>query len=513
MKSILFLLGFIVMLGCSSAGANNQSSKEAEQSAPQTEETPKVVVDAEISDFVNETSVPNEAEVPNINVIVEGLGAGTVTLVGTYTDQRFKQATTSADASGTIQFTHTEPYKSGLYFIVFEDNSYIQVLIDKDQTFTMKTTKANLVKDMQIEGSLENQLLYENLKFQEAQNPFINRVRGLLKNVDQNSEQYKTLREEQTKLNAERKAHVELIFEKYPNSFFTAFKRAGQNPELKTPLGPDGKLDKVAQITQFRKDFWDGVDFNDDRLLSTPVISNKLERYATELTPQHPDSIKAALDHLMARLNPAKKDDPYYSYFVNWIGLKFEPGKSTLMDAEAVYVHVVQKYYTYDRSFWADSAQVYALQLRAHEMAASLIGKKGPDVRANNQFGQPKSIYEIDAPYIVVYLYNPQCEHCAVETPKLVQMEQQWRSKGFAVYAIAIDTDVQEWKAYLTKNGMDGFTNVYDPTNKAIYATYYVNVTPEIYVLNPDRILIGKNLKVNQIETVINRDKAQRGNG
>ena len=92
-------------------------------------------------------------------------------------------------------------------------------------------------------------------------------------------------------------------------------------------------------------------------------------------------------------------------------------------------------------------------------------------------------------------------------------MEKAWRSKGLAVFAIAIDTNEEEWKGYLRKNGMDGFTNVYDPTNKAIYATYYVNVTPEVYVLNPDRILIGKNLKVKQIETVIDRDKKNRTEG
>jgi hypothetical protein len=63
----------------------------------------------------------------------------------------------------------------------------------------------------------------------------------------------------------------------------------------------------------------------------------------------------------------------------------------------------------------------------------------------------------------------------------------------------------------MKKYGMEGFTNVNDPTNKAIYATYFVDNTPELYVLNPDRKIIGKNLKVFQIDTVIERDKEERG--
>ena len=139
-------------------------------------------------------------------------------------------------------------------------------------------------------------------------------------------------------------------------------------------------------------------------------------------------------------------------------------------------------------------------------MAASIVGKKGPNVTAKNPQGELKSLYDLKAPYLIVYMYNPDCEHCQEQTPKLVEFYKEWKNKGVDVYAIVLDTDQEKWSQYIAKTGMT-FTNVFDPTNKAIYATYYVDQTPELYVLNPDRIIIGKNLKVNQIETIINRDK------
>ena len=95
------------------------------------------------------------------------------------------------------------------------------------------------------------------------------------------------------------------------------------------------------------------------------------------------------------------------------------------------------------------------------------------------------------------------------QTPKLVNFYREWKNKGVDVYGIALDTDQKEWTDYIKKTGMS-WTNVFDPSNRSIYGKYYVDVTPEIYVIGPDRKIIAKNIKVNQIEEVIRRDKEQR---
>ncbi|MEM8910112.1 MAG: TlpA disulfide reductase family protein, partial [Bacteroidota bacterium] len=120
--------------------------------------------------------------------------------------------------------------------------------------------------------------------------------------------------------------------------------------------------------------------------------------------------------------------------------------------------------------------------------------------------GKTQSIEAIQSDYVVVYLYNPTCEHCMEQTPKLVKLYNQQSQKKFEVFAIAVDTNEAEWKNYVQKSKMN-WINVFDPSNVAIYAKYYVDVTPEIYILNPDRTIIAKNLKVDQIEEVIRRDQ------
>lgn len=426
-------------------------------------------------------------EKPDINITVNGINSGEVRLLGIFADQQFLADKATVNAQGQFRFAREESYDPGAYWVVLPNDQHFQMLISEDQTFNITTDINNIYGAMQVEGSIDNQLLQQTQVYEEG---YQARYRALNGASPQ-------------QLIEERNGHLNGIFEQHPNSFFTSFKRAGQNPSL--------RLDKPEdeQVYWYCVDYWSVVDFTDDRLIRTPVIKNKLQRYFKELTNQNPDSIKANTDMLLS-LVPAGTE--YYKYFANWITIQYEPAKTTLMDAEAVWVHMIQNYFTYDKAFWSDSANTYALQLRAAEMANSLVGQAGPNVQVPDESGQIRALYDLTAPYLVVYMYNPDCEHCQEQTPKLVSLHQQWKSQTSQevdVYAIAIDTEADKWKNYIAQTGMT-WTNVFDPTNKSIYKTYFVNVTPEVYLLGPDRKIIAKNLDVSQIEDAIRLDKAKR---
>ena len=449
-----------------------------------------------------------ELESPDIEVTLQGASPGSMAyLIGFFADQRFRADSARAEAGGNFRFRREEPYEPGLYYMVVRGVGTVQAIIDADQTFRMQSQAADVVGQMKVEGSLENELLYQNLKFEAQFSPRYRQVAAQLKGLDPGDPQYPSLQRKQEQLVAAREVHLKNLFEEHPNSFFTTFKKAGQNPEPREVRTPDGRLDTEAQVALFRRDFWKDVDFDDERLLRTPVIHNKLKRYITELTPQRPDSIfqsaKLLIDQVL--------DKPeYFKFFANWVVLHYDPQETNLMDPEAVYVRMIQEYFTKERAFWSDPAEIQALQMRAGEMAASLVGNQAPDVVSQNPKGQTRSIYEIDAPYIVVFMYNPECDHCIEQTPKLVRFYDEWKDKGVEVFAIAIDTEPDKWRAFIRQNQMD-WINVFDPTNRSIYKKYFVDNTPEIYVINPDRTIIAKNLKVFQIEEVIRRDQAKRG--
>lgn len=447
------------------------------------------------------------SENPEISIQVDGMQQGIAYLIATYTDQRYRLDSTMVDASGKMLFKRDQPYPSGLVFVMLPDKSAFQMIVDQDQTFSMKTVKGNLNAAMETEGSLDNELLYKSIKFEDEQRMKFDAVAGRMRASAPNSAEYTAAKAEQDQLIAQRKAFLQQISDEHPDALFTKFKIAGQNPDVPDVRKPNGTIDTVRQVYLYRTKFWEGVDFSDERLLGTPVIANKLKRYISELTPQNADSILSATKFLVDQV----LDSPeYFKYFTNYIALTYEPGKTAVMDPNAIFVYIAQNYFTKERAFWTDSVQVEAIQKRAFEQQNSLVGKKGPNLKVPGPDGKIRELYAIKDPYIIVFMYNPECDHCIEETPQLVRFYQEWKPKGVEVYAIAIETDETKWKNFIAKNNMN-WINVFDKTNKTIYATYYVDNTPELYVLNPDRTIIAKNLKPHQVAEVIQRDMKKRG--
>lgn len=446
-----------------------------------------------------------QLESPNIRITLTGVPLEGTLLIGQFGEQQYKAGEGAIDGNSVI-FQQDEPFKSGHYYAYFTDGSALQMLVDEDQTFSLFGSKGGPISEIRVEGSIDNQVFYEMLSFEASLSDDFRTVTQKLGQLQEGTPEYAATEAERAVLVDSREAFQEERFNKYPDALFTAFKRAGRNPRLREIRLADGSLDGEAQVDGFREDFWNGVNFADIRLLNTPVIFNKLKRYITELTPQNASAIIKSADMLLEKALPHPE---YYKLMANWITLQYEPGKTTVMDGAAIHVHMIQNYFTKERAFWSDSMTVYGLQQRADQMAYSLVGQQGPDLSVPGIDGTPKRLYDLKKPYIAVFMFNPDCEHCIEETPKLVQAYEGLKN-DLDIYAIALDTEADKWKAFVQQYGLGEFTNVYDPTNRSIFKTYYVDNTPELYLLGPDRKIVSKNLKVGQLAQAIELAKSKR---
>ena len=439
-----------------------------------------------------------------IEVQIEGIPAGKTRMIGVYGDRNYIADSAVVDATGRFEIRRKNLLPTGFYtFLLPGNNKNFSILIDKDQRFKISAKAADIGGTMQVDGSLNTDLFYKNYLFQAKRDPELNQVAEQMRGKPESSPEFQKAKERQTQILNERKAHLEEIYTKYPDAFFTKFKKAGQNPDLTYPRKPNGDLDTLAQLMHYRGHFWDNVDFTDERLLRTPVVSNKLRRYIKEMTPQNRDSIIPVADALIRRVLPYK---PYFQFFSNWIAMQYENTKTTVMDGEAVYVHIIKNFFTPELAFWDKPESLEKLQKHVWEMEASLMWKKGPDVRAKDVMtGQEKSLYEITSPLVVVFMFSPDCEHCQKDAPKIQTIARNWKNRGIEFFGIGVNTTEEELKPFIQKHGFQ-FPVVYDPTNRAIYAKYFVDITPELYILNKDRIIVAKNLKAEQLEEVFQRE-------
>ncbi|MEP7322463.1 MAG: thioredoxin-like domain-containing protein [Saprospiraceae bacterium] len=439
----------------------------------------------------------------DIQIKVKGLNNGTSKLGGTFADQHYFVDSFKAE-SGMIHIQRDSLFRSGLYFLILPDDTNIQLLLDADQVFSMETETGNLIEALKVTGSVDNDLLYQSIKLVEKQEKEQLKLQQAIQgkpDTDPAVIAYKKTVEDFRKA---RKNQIDGFKKTNPEAFITKFKLAGLNPEVKDIRKANGDPDLEAQTVAFRNEYWDMIDFKDPRFMYTPLMANKVKAYFTDLISQHQDTIVKYIDALMPK---ALENPDFFKYLSNWLLFKYEPGKTTLMDGEAVFSHVILKYFTKETTPWMTPGSLADLQRRAKEMSGSLLNHKALDVIAKDTNGETKSIYGIKSPYIVVYLYHTDCEHCQKETPILSQMYPQLKSRGVEFFTIAVNTTDAEWKKFVTKYGMGQWTNVFDPTNVSIYGRFYVDNTPEIYVLNKDRMIIGKNLKPEQVNTILDLEE------
>ncbi len=440
---------------------------------------------------------------------IGGYTEGVAQLVGVYADANYLADSAKIAADGTIQFSKAEGYQEGLFYLLLPGEASFQFMIANGENFSVKAEKGNFINTLQAEQSLENKLFFENQRFQANLEQRFNSLTADMKKYPQGSAEFENLKITQQNLLKEREMTLLTLKEKYPNTLFTKFKLAGQNPKYRLAYRSNGALDSVQTMSNYREDWWNGFDFSEGRLVRTPVFFNKLKRYISELTVQNPDSIVKSAITIIDKTGGNKE---LFKVAANWITYNHKPSVGKLMDCDAIYSQLVLKYFTNANSekLTVPSEDITSMRNTATAMLPSFIGKTGQDVSANNKNNELKSIYGLKSVITVVYIYNPDCEHCQEETPKLRAIYDQWKSRGVEVYSIAANAkDREEWQGFAQKYGIN-WTDVWDPQLSSRYhEKYYVDITPEMYVLDKNHKIVAKNLKAHQLPEVFEKELAK----
>jgi peroxiredoxin len=443
-----------------------------------------------------------------INFQITGYTEGSaVKLVGNYAEQTFLADTARFATNGKITFKNADGFAEGMYYLLLPDDRNCSFfIVNGEDNFTIRSTKNNLTLGMTADGSLENQLYFDNGRYQAALETKFNALNQQTRTAP--ATEQATLKAQLQGLLDERDAKILTLREQYPNALFPKFKQAGQNPKVRFTFRTDGTLDSAATLINFRKDWWNSCDFTDGRLVRTPVIFNKLKKYIDEYTAQQPDSIIASADYLLAKtLNNKELHKP----IVSWLLGKYKPMQTKLMDGEAVYSYLVLKYMTPDVFTDIDDKDMKSTQERALEMRSSLVGMIGQNVWGKDKNNIKRSLYDLNTPIKIVYIYYTDCEHCQQETPKLREVYNKWNKRGVEIFSIGANVKERaDWLNFETKYGIN-WTNVMDPLLESKFnEKYFVDNTPEMYVLDKNFRIIAKNLKPEQLPELLERELSKQ---
>ncbi|HIK63100.1 MAG TPA: DUF5106 domain-containing protein, partial [Flavobacteriales bacterium] len=282
-----------------------------------------------------------------------------------------------------------------------------------------------------------------------------------------------------------------------------------------TPLDSTGKPKENFQFYYYKRHFWDNMDFSDQRMLRTPIFFNKMDQYLEKLSPKHPDSIIVSADIMVEK---ARANKEVFQYVVSYITSTYE--RSKIMGMDAVFVHMVEKYYITGECDWVKEKQLKKIIERANRISPNMIGKKPLNLVFKDPMEKYHSLYHLQAKYTLLFFYDPDCGHCKKETPKVKAVCDSLVDAGIDIKVFAVNTEfeIDKWKEFIKKFNIGNWINVgdiqFDKEGNPVATSnwreqYDIHSTPVIYLLNKDKEIIAKRINDKQIVKIIEREEEE----
>ncbi len=495
---LFFICGLLMQTGC----ANGQSGKKTQQSStPQTihrEEPQPAGYDIRVS-------VP---KMPNKPLILANYLEGRVYAVDT----------AHLDASGNGAFRNPDKKLArGMYLLLFSPSNYFDIIIGNDQHFSLRTDTAQVMENLRIEGSPENQAFLEFQKFMVKQNRKTREIsQALEKEADKtNPDVRKKYTDQFEQADKEVRAYIADLCRQYPGSATATFANFTLSPDIPdfSKEVPEGTKDRDLEIRKRgyfynKAHYWDYTNFRDSMLIRTPIFKNKLDDYFKNMILMHPDTVYKESVNLIERARGCKAMFRYLvSYCFNY------SLESKIMGMDAAFVYLSKRYYLSGQADWIDKENLEKIEREVILTQYNLIGMKAQELKLPTMEGDWVSLYETDAPFTLLMFWESDCGHCKKQVPQVKKdLLDKFKPYGFKVFAVHTQNDKEKWEKFVADHDLFDFINCWDPHNQTNFRVYYhIESTPMFYLLDKDKKIIGKKLDIEQMADMMKRKFEEMG--
>jgi len=429
-----------------------------------------------------------------------------------YGDKTYIKDTARVDHNSNVIFKGKDSIGGGIYLVVLPRKTYFEVIIDKSRDFSLKTDTADFIKNMAVSGSPENEVFYTYQKFMQKLEDSIGILQAAATKNKSNKDSTKIITAKFKSITKRIADYRNVIIAKYPQSFFAKVLTAMKETDVPAdpPKTPDGKLvDSFFAYHYYKAHIFDNIDFSDSRLLRTPVLATKVKMFLESYTYQIPDSLIIATDIILEK---AKADKEVFKYFLSELTPKYEESK--IMGMDAVFVHLVQRYYLSGQADWVSKEVLDKMRDRVNKISPNLLGKYAPVLTMQDTSFKQVSLYDVKSKYTLIVFWKYDCGHCEHELPILVdEYNKKLKAKGVTVFTGCTGDDTIAWKKFIRNNKMGDFINVFDPEMMSNYYNLYdVYSTPTVYLLDENKKIIAKRIDVDKIADFIDNTEKRLPN-
>ncbi|WP_372753267.1 redoxin domain-containing protein, partial [Labilibaculum sp.] len=456
------------------------------------------------------SSITSKAQKYDIAIDLIGSTDSTAYLAHYFDGRIFADDTTQL-INGKGVFSKEKQLDQGIYVIYLPSQKYFDLLIGKDQEFSISADQTDFIKSIRIHGANESEAFHDFQTFMKSQNEKSKQIQEAYKANKDNPTEKDKYKEAYKKADEDVRSYIEKMNQDYPNnSFVSKFAQLTLSPKIpdfseKIPEStPDREQEIKRKSYQYNKNhYFDYVDFADNRFLRTPILKNKLDFFYEKILVQNPDTIVKEASKI---IDQTRSDEDFFQYMVQY-SLNYAV-KSKIMGMDEAFVKLAKKYYLSGEANWADSTLLANIRERVIKLQYNLIGMKSQDLKLETAEGEIVSLHEVNASFTVLYFWEPDCGHCKTTTPRLkTEILDQYKKQGVKVFAVCTQNNKEEWEDFIAENELFDFINCYDPHYQSNFRIYYdVYSTPTVYLLDKDKKIIAKRLDIENLKAFLDHE-------
>jgi hypothetical protein len=254
-----------------------------------------------------------------------------------------------------------------------------------------------------------------------------------------------------------------------------------------------------------RKDLLQQINFANPKLLFTPVMKELVMEYLSYY-PRRADSICKGIDLIVARVDCKGKAYPY----VMDLFTKLLKNRAIVNNTEG-YTYFIEKYVqNANCKFLSPDAEKKILAelalIKALKLNDTCLNMLLPDT-----LGLVKNLHTVakDYDYTVIAFYDPLCEHCQVEVPKMdsmVSLLERKLKRKIGIYAICNTSETADldWKRFIAEHRLTHqYTHVKIGANISIRNAYDAYSNPVFFLIDRQATMIAKKISPTTLRSIL----------
>lgn len=133
-----------------------------------------------------------------------------------------------------------------------------------------------------------------------------------------------------------------------------------------------------------------------------------------------------------------------------------------------------------------------------------LPGKTAPDFALQTSQGDTLTLSSLRGKYVLIDFWASWCPDCRKASPELVRLQNQYKDKNFTILGVSIDEDRERWLSAIEKDEMIWPQVISEGGwNSKELKAYAVRWLPTSYLIDPQGIIVDKNIEVVKLEPKI----------